>query len=94
MPDAATHTLIDPQIAKYFAMQKAAGPYYAFDDGIGNGVIARHFGGSAECGHAGRPQRHDRDPTVYRLIDPVARVQPRLHSVERGIRRHRSRRNE
>jgi iron complex outermembrane receptor protein len=30
--------LIDPQIAKYFAIQKAAGPYYAFDDGIGNGV--------------------------------------------------------
>jgi len=30
--------LIDPQIARYLAIQKAAGPYYAFDDGIGNGV--------------------------------------------------------
>ncbi len=30
--------LIDPQIARFLAVQKAAGPYYAFDDGIGNGV--------------------------------------------------------
>ena len=37
--------LIDPQIAHFLAIQRASGPFSAFDDGIGNGVaFSRQLG--------------------------------------------------